>query len=340
MNEDGFADLILPPQRGRRRAPPIFLGDGKGGWKNWTIEVARAFNYGSVVAADFNKDSNMDLAFGIHLSGVAVFLGDGKGNFTEVSSGLARIIRREACRRRRRRRRLDRHRGHQRRPGHARQGARTPARDAARLPQPQAGEELGADEHRRSETARRRRLAGRGRLQRRPLSRLRRLERLPERRRHHLPQQGPKQYEVVPGGNEVVPFLSFYWANTVGRFSSRDHDDAIVTSTRRWAAERRSEASAPRPPIEAVVTVDRISFETARPSGRPSPAWGGPSATNVTGRQPSATSTATARTTYLRPDGMRGFVILLGDGKGGFRQVTVDGLDLAAQRHYDCRWRT
>ncbi|MGZ5474397.1 MAG: FG-GAP repeat domain-containing protein, partial [Thermoanaerobaculia bacterium] len=84
MNGDGKLDLVLPPQRAGNGVPVIFLGDGKGGWKQWETDWPTRLNYGSVVAADFNKDKKMDLAFAVHLSGVAIFLGDGKGGFREV----------------------------------------------------------------------------------------------------------------------------------------------------------------------------------------------------------------------------------------------------------------
>src|SRR5258708_16370918 len=93
MNGDGFPDIIVPPQRGAtsNQFPSIFLGDGKGDWKYWSEVVwPHGFDYGSVAAADFNRDGKMDLAFSVHLNGVYVFLGDGKGHFTEVSEGLPR----------------------------------------------------------------------------------------------------------------------------------------------------------------------------------------------------------------------------------------------------------
>ena len=91
MNGDGCADIIAPPERKGGQVPAIFLGDCKGHWKYWT-EVKWPINvdYGSVVAADFNKDGHMDVAFGIHLFGIYVMLGDGKGNFTQVDQGLPR----------------------------------------------------------------------------------------------------------------------------------------------------------------------------------------------------------------------------------------------------------
>ena len=56
MNGDGKVDLVLPPQRAGNGVPAIFLGDGKGGWKLWQTNWSTRLNYGSVVAADFNKD--------------------------------------------------------------------------------------------------------------------------------------------------------------------------------------------------------------------------------------------------------------------------------------------
>lgn len=91
MNGDGFPDIIAPPQRGSSTIPEIFLGDGKGHWHAWEGVVwDHGLSYGSVVAADFNKDGHMDLAFGAHLNGVYIFLGDGKGRFKEVTDGFKR----------------------------------------------------------------------------------------------------------------------------------------------------------------------------------------------------------------------------------------------------------
>jgi hypothetical protein len=86
MNEDGFVDLVLPPQRGAENTPTIALGDGAGNWRLWDIQWPVGFNYGGVAVADFNKDKHMDLAFAVHLTGVTVMLGDGKGKFGHAVS--------------------------------------------------------------------------------------------------------------------------------------------------------------------------------------------------------------------------------------------------------------
>ncbi len=89
MNGDGFLDIVSPPQRGLPGLPEIYLGDGKGNWTFWqAAKFPRTFDYGSAALADLNRDGNLDIAFGVHLTGVMVFLGDGKGGFRESSKGL------------------------------------------------------------------------------------------------------------------------------------------------------------------------------------------------------------------------------------------------------------
>jgi hypothetical protein len=92
INGDGHLDIVAPPQRGDffGVGPSIFLGDGTGNWRKWE-EVewpASTLDYGAVRAADFNGNGHIDLAFGVHLLGVAVYLHDGNGRFTDSSEGL------------------------------------------------------------------------------------------------------------------------------------------------------------------------------------------------------------------------------------------------------------
>ena len=90
INGDGHLDIVHGPARKEFSGPVLFLGDGKGGWKRWReAKFPRlAYDYGDAAAADFNGDGHVDIALGMHLRGLAVLLGDGKGNFTDASKGL------------------------------------------------------------------------------------------------------------------------------------------------------------------------------------------------------------------------------------------------------------
>lgn len=90
VNGDGNLDIVHGPARKEFGGPVLFLGDGKGNWKRWReAKFPRlAYDYGDAVAADFNGDRHVDIALGMHLRGLAVLLGDGKGVFTDSSKGL------------------------------------------------------------------------------------------------------------------------------------------------------------------------------------------------------------------------------------------------------------
>jgi hypothetical protein len=85
MNEDGHLDLVFPPQRkGYPAAPSIYLGDGEGGFSYWSEAKwprEMPWDYGTVVAADFDGDGHQDVAFAIHFNAQFVLYGDGAGHF-------------------------------------------------------------------------------------------------------------------------------------------------------------------------------------------------------------------------------------------------------------------
>ncbi len=92
MNGDGHLDLVHGPPRKDTPAPVIYLGDGKGNWSFWKDQryPRLPFDYGDVAVADFNKDGHLDISLAMHGTGLSVLLGDGKGEFSDWSSGLDR----------------------------------------------------------------------------------------------------------------------------------------------------------------------------------------------------------------------------------------------------------
>ncbi|MCP3958667.1 MAG: VCBS repeat-containing protein [bacterium] len=91
MNADGHLDIVFGAGRKSFPARPnIYLGDGQGRWGRWRQARYPSFpyDYGDAAAADFNGDGHMDVAFGIHLRGLLVLVGDGQGRFQEWSRGI------------------------------------------------------------------------------------------------------------------------------------------------------------------------------------------------------------------------------------------------------------
>jgi hypothetical protein len=334
MNGDGFADIVLPPERAGRTTPSIFLGDGKGGWKFWPTKWPSRLNYGSVVAADFDKDKHMDLAFGIHLSGIAIFLHDGKGNFREVERTTNYPTRRLLARD------VDNDgwmdvvaisEGPVQRGKELKGAGYSNLRALLNRKKGQSWEGLNI-----ADTTKR--ISGdwlasgdfNG-------------DKLPDFAGSTIffngvdtmyLSKGGNKYEPVPGGNDTIPFLSYYWAATAGKFTAKDRDDAIVSFTRRWV-DRLDPKIVPMPPLDHVVGIDRITFTGDEPKRVPIVRWGGKSVTNVTGvNHGDFDGDGKEDLVYSRGD-TRQIYILLGDGRGGFREAAVEGLELGTQHHYD-----
>jgi len=91
MNGDGRVDLVFTSPRKKPGPPAIFLNEGNlrfARWEEAQFPSEIGFDYGAVVAADFDGNGAMDLAVGVHLSGVLVLLSDGHGTFSAVSEGF------------------------------------------------------------------------------------------------------------------------------------------------------------------------------------------------------------------------------------------------------------
>jgi hypothetical protein len=90
LDGDGNLDLVHGPARKGRRVPHVFRGDGRGAFAEWSEArfPSLAYDYGDARAADFDGDGRLDLALAVHLSGLQLLLGDGRGGFRAAGAGL------------------------------------------------------------------------------------------------------------------------------------------------------------------------------------------------------------------------------------------------------------
>ncbi len=92
VNGDGHLDVVHSGARGQLNSRPnLFLGDGKGNFRYWAEAKypPLRYEYGDIAAADFNRDGKVDLAIAVHLRGLIVLYGDGKGQFIQAPNGPA-----------------------------------------------------------------------------------------------------------------------------------------------------------------------------------------------------------------------------------------------------------
>jgi len=334
MNEDGFPDIIAPPERGGQSTtlPAIFLGDGKGHWRYWAeVKWPRGLDYGSVVAADFNKDGHQDLAFGVHLRGVYVFLGDGKGHFTSIDQGLARNF----------------------------PTRRVVIADVDRDGYPDI---VAAGEGPTSLAT------GRGGklkafLNREKGTKWEEVDIADESLRiggdwltaadvngDSLPDfvvasvfQGSNQIVHLSDGknkwkfvfsaiDDVVPLSSLYTASAAGNFTSKKREDVIISYVRVWdpSVDPRK---VPTPPITIVSNIDRLTFTDKGLKREPIMRWdGNKSVTGMAAADFDGDGKEDVIFTRYEPREAR---VLLGDGKGSFTNASVEGLPVQMNANYD-----
>ncbi len=336
MNNDGFLDIIAPPERAGSSYPAIFLGDGKGHWKYWSdAKFPHPLDYGAVVAADFNHDGNMDLAFSVHLNGVYVFLGDGKGNFTESTEGLPhdfptrKLVVVDANR-----------------DGYPDLAALSEGPSLRGQGNPNYGSLLLFLNRNKGMKWERANISlpnvffGGDSLSTGDLNG----DKVPDfvassvyfgnQDIIQLSQNGKPQWTTFQSDGLTIPSLSYYWGTAVGKFTSRTHDDAIISYVHFWPGDLDPQ-EVPKPQIEEVVNIDRVSIRGKELTRTPIARWG-------SNRPVSAIAASdfdgdgNLDFLYTRFD-PRAAVIMLGDGKGGFKTAKVEGLTLEPLANYDIR---
>jgi hypothetical protein len=336
MNGDGFLDIIAPPERAGGNLPLILLGDGQGNWKAWTtVKWPFGLNYGSVVAGDFNKDGKMDLAFGVHLNGIWMWLGDGKGNFTDSGDGLPhdfatrRIIATDVDRDGS----LDivaisegptsvQREGSPRYPKliaflNDGKGEKWSGGIVSDVELQLGGDYLSAGNFNGDKypdfVAASNYFNGTDII---------------------FNSTGPKKWKSV-GGEFFIPYMSYYYANTTGKFSGGKFDDAIVSFVRGWPTDINPRV-VPDPPTRQNVGLDRISFDAkGQPKRTPIMRWAGNRA--VWGMASADFDGDGNLDLIFSRSEPRELVLLLGDGKGGFKRGKLDGAKLETLTNYDLK---
>lgn len=336
MNEDGFADLIAPPERGGTSTtlPSIFLGDGKGHWRFWQeVKWPHGLDYGSVVAADFNKDGHQDLAFGVHLRGVYVFLGDGKGNFKSIDQGLA----------------------------HNFPTRRVVVDDLDRDGYP----DLVASSEGPTSLATSRGGKLKAFMNREKGTKWEEVEIADETLKIggdwltiadlngdnvsdfvvasvfqgsnqivHLSEGKNKWKFFFSANDDIIPLSSLYTASAAGYFSSKKKKDAIISYVRTWDPTVDARL-VPTPPLTLLSNIDRITYTDKGLKRLPIMRWDGNKSVSgmATGDFDGDGNDDVIFTRY-EPREAR---ILFGDGKGGFTDAAVEGLKMQGNANYDVK---
>lgn len=341
INGDGFPDLIAPPERaGATGIPAIFLGDGKGHWKYWQeVRWPRRFDYGGVAAGDFNKDGKTDLAFAVHLSGVFVVLGDGKGTFREVSEGLPR----DFPTRRLLITDVDRD-GYpdivaiSEGPTAMQNAAKTLGKIRVYYNRDKGGKWEGVDV-----VSPQTRVGGdylvTGNFNG---------DKYPDIVAASIymgspdvvyMSKGAKQWSALDSKvGSIIPFLSYYFASGTGKFSSKKADDLILSYVRFWPTDI-NEKLIPRPSLTEETGIDRISFAAdGTPKRTPIARWGSKFGVSGLGVADfNGDGNLDLMYTAPRSAEARDIVLLLGDGKGNFERARLEGLTAERKATYDLK---
>jgi hypothetical protein len=331
-NGDGFVDIIAPPERKGAGTPAIFLGDGRGNWKEWQTRWPYGVDYGSIAAADFNNDGHMDVVCGIHLVGVRVFLGDGKGTFIDASAGLPsdyptrRVTVAD----------VDRdgdtdiiaiHEGPTARGQVTPMGRLVAFLNTDKAKKWQAvdiadpAKEFGGD------------YLAVGNFNG---------DRYPDMVGASVYlngtdivyfSDGKNSWKNVGGMGQLIPYFSYYYGMTPGKFASKQRDDVAVSFVRQWPAIDKRFVPAPKNTV--VAGIDLVTFEGKVPQRKPIVRWR--SELPVRAVASGDFNGDGHLDVIYTADQPRKVEILLGNGRGEFKSATVEGLSLTNFYNYDVK---
>ncbi|HYC59637.1 MAG TPA: VCBS repeat-containing protein [Thermoanaerobaculia bacterium] len=335
MNGDGHMDLIVPSERGAASGTPsIYLGDSKGNWKLWSAKWPYRIDYGAAAAADFNKDKKMDVAFAVHLEGVIVLLGDGKGGFTEVKRDRKFPSRRILATD------IDADgwtdvvalwEGPLARGKELRDATYSGLRAYLNRDNGQKWEGVNLSERGHGVSGDWL-TAGNFNGDKRPdlLG-----STMYSNSTHTLflsDGDGARYGVYEDESGVVIPGRGTYQAVTSGPFTSKIVDDAIMASSRSWP-EKLDPAIVARPPLQNVIALDRLSFHEGKPTRTTIMRF--PQGRPILGLSHGDFDRDGKEDIIFTRHDPREAVLLMGDGKGGFRRAQVEGLTIAPQKNYD-----
>jgi len=148
---------------------------------------------------------------------------------------------------------------------------------------------------------------------------------------------GPKKWKFLLSDGDVIPIWSYYLASTVGKFE-KARDEAIVSYVRFWPTDLDSRLVA-MPPITELTSVDRFVFV---PDGLgvkrvPIMRWSGHVGVHGLGSGDFDGDGNLDLLFTSEEYGARKAILLLGDGKGGFTRADIDGLSVEENNLYDIK---
>ncbi|MGA8808802.1 MAG: FG-GAP-like repeat-containing protein, partial [Thermoanaerobaculia bacterium] len=147
--------------------------------------------------------------------------------------------------------------------------------------------------------------------------------------------KGPNEWARLENTEDLIPWGAYYYGNAAGKITSKTHDDAIISYVRYWPGDLDPKIMA-RPPLLEETAIDRLSFAKDGTATRyPIVRWGGHRP--VTGLALADLDGDGNLDVVYTDSTQQQIVILLGDGKGGFTRANTEGLKLLDLGTYDLK---